>query len=399
MLKETSLSLMKESLIRGDRLYQMLALVGFSDNIVTQISLADKHGNLLGSLTKIETYMLRMTKVRKKLMEVATYPILLLGFLILIMLGLKNYLLPQLLEGDGKNNWAVQLVQIFPQLFFVSLCGLLVLGLILYLWVKRQSALVFYRRMAKIPFIGQTVRLYTTAYYAREWGNLLGQGVDLLDLVALMQEQKSKLFRELGADLEEALMLGQSFPERIASHPFFTKELSLIIAYGEANARLGYELEVYAEEVWQNFFNRLNKATTFVQPLIFVIVAVVIVMIYVAMLLPMYQNMEGLMLKKLNAVKLRAFTLIEMLVVLLIISILLLLFVPNLSKQKDSVKETGNAAVVKVVDSQAELYEMKNNKTASLAALVSEGQITQKQADSYNDYYAKHGGESRSVAN
>ena len=77
-----------------------------------------------------------------------------------------------------------------------------------------------------------------------------------------------------------------------------------------------------------------------------------------------------MMFKKLNAVKLRAFTLIEMLVVLLIISILLLLFVPNLSKQKDSVKETGNAAVVKVVDSQAELYEMKNNKKASLAALV-----------------------------
>ena len=36
------------------------------------------------------------------------------------MLGLKNYLLPQLLEGDGKENWAVQLVQIFPQLFFVD---------------------------------------------------------------------------------------------------------------------------------------------------------------------------------------------------------------------------------------------------------------------------------------
>ena len=291
----TSISLMKASLMRGDRLDQMFASVGFSDNIVTQIALADKHGNLLGSLTKIETYMLRMTKVRKKLMEVATYPILLLGFLILIMLGLKNYLLPQLLEGDGKDNWAVQLVQIFPQLFFVSLCGLLVLSLILYLWVRHQPALVFYRRMAKIPFIGQTVRLYTTAYYAREWGNLLGQGIDLLDLVALMKEQKSKLFRELGADLEKALMLGQSFPDRIASHPFFTKELSLIIAYGEANARLGYELEVYAEEVWQAFFNRLNKATTFVQPLIFVIVAVVIVMIYAAMLLPMYQNMEGMM--------------------------------------------------------------------------------------------------------
>ena len=56
-----------------------------------------------------------------------------------------------------------------------------------------------------------------------------------------------------------------------------------------------HKKEVYAEEVWQAFFNRLNKATTFVQPLIFVIVAVVIVMIYAAMLLPMYQNMEGMM--------------------------------------------------------------------------------------------------------
>lgn len=69
LLKESSLSLMKASLMRGDRLDQMFAAVGFSDNIVTQIALADKHGNLLGSLTKIETYMLRMTKVRKKLME------------------------------------------------------------------------------------------------------------------------------------------------------------------------------------------------------------------------------------------------------------------------------------------------------------------------------------------
>lgn len=106
-----------------------------------------------------------------------------------------------------------------------------------------------------------------------------------------------------------------------------------------------------------------------------------------------------LFLKKLNAVKLRAFTLIEMLVVLLIISVLLLLFVPNLTKQKDSVKDTGNAAVVKVVESQAELYEMNNDKTANLSALVAEGQITQKQADSYNEYYAKNSGQSRAVAN
>ena len=84
----------------------------------------------------------------------------------------------------------------------------------------------------------------------RNGGNLLGQGVDLLDLVALMQEQKSKLFRELGADLEEALMLGQEFSRTYYQSSVFTKELSYIIAYGRPMRGLGYELEVYAEEVW-----------------------------------------------------------------------------------------------------------------------------------------------------
>ena len=56
-------------------------------------------------------------------------------------------------------------------------------------------------------------------------------------------------------------------------------------------------------------------------------------------------------MKKLNTLKVQAFTLVEMLIVLLVISVLLLLFVPNLTKQKDAVSDTGTAAVVKVVES------------------------------------------------
>ena len=91
---------------------------------------------------------------------------------------------------------------------------------------------------------------------------------------------------------------------------------------------------------------------------------------------------------------------IEMLVVLLIISVLMLLFVPNLTRQKDTVSDTGNAAVVKVVESQAELYELKNvNEKATLGKLVADGRITDKQVASYKAYYGKHSGETQAVAN
>ncbi|WP_029175708.1 competence type IV pilus major pilin ComGC [Streptococcus suis] len=88
-------------------------------------------------------------------------------------------------------------------------------------------------------------------------------------------------------------------------------------------------------------------------------------------------------MKKLLKLKKKAFTLVEMLVVLGIISLLLLIFVPNLSKQKAAVQEKGNAAVVKVVESQMELYELEHHKEATVADLQADGYITEKQAEQY----------------
>ncbi|MFM0759950.1 competence type IV pilus major pilin ComGC [Streptococcus suis] len=88
-------------------------------------------------------------------------------------------------------------------------------------------------------------------------------------------------------------------------------------------------------------------------------------------------------MKKLIEMKVKGFTLVEMLVVLGIISLLLLLFVPNLSQQKDAIQKKGNAAVVKVVESQMELYELGYDKEATVEDLQKAGYITPKQAEQY----------------
>ena len=285
LLSEVYVERMQESLLNGASLAAMMVDLGFSDNIVTQIALADVHGNSQKSLLKIESYLSSMTVVRKKLIEVATYPLILFLFLILIMLGLKNYLLPQL----ESQNVATQIIAHFPTIFLLSIFSIGVLLICTTFYARRLSQIDLYSRISRIPLVGNYVRLYLTAYYAREWGNLIGQGIELMAI----EKQKSLLFQEIGKDMEEALLSGQAFHQKVLDYPFFLRELSLMIEYGEIKSKLGRELDIYAEETWQSFFGKLTQATQLIQPLVFVFVALIIVLIYVAMLLPMYQNMGG----------------------------------------------------------------------------------------------------------
>ena len=78
-----------------------------------------------------------------------------------------------------------------------------------------------------------------------------------------------------------------------------------------------------------------------------------------------------------------AFTIIEMLVVLFIISILLLLFVPNLSQQKDEAQKGSEAAIVKTVATQIELYELNYDKTATGEDLIEKNYVTKEQWEIY----------------
>ena len=288
LIEASYVARMRAGLTAGQSFSSMMASLGFADHVLTQLSLAEAHGNINLSLEKISAYLENMAKIKKKLLEVASYPLILLTFLLLIMLGLRHYLLPQL----DQQNLASQLISNLPQIFLFASLGLLVLSLLALFYYRRSSKLTFFSFLARLPFIGYFTRSYLTAYYAREWGNLIGQGLELSQILALMQKQASALFRDLGYDLAHKLENGQEFSRAVAQYPFFKQELALIIEYGEVKSKLGSELELYASKTWEEFFSRLHASMNLIQPLVFLFVALMIVLLYAAMLLPLYQNME-----------------------------------------------------------------------------------------------------------
>ena len=279
----------REGLSNGQSLSEILNDLRFSNSVITQVALADYHSNTLQTLQLITENLTQVQKVRQKLVTVATYPIILLVFLIVIVLGLKTYLLPQV----ATNNFAGTVINLLPWLFLgfgIMLTGL-ILGLVRYF--KTTSPLRNIQKVGRFPLIQTYLKLYLTAFYAREWGNLIKQGLEMRQILVMMTKQNNQLFREMGQDLIDAMQLGQEFHEKIHRYRFFAPELALIIEYGDMKAKLGDELLIYADESWAKFFEKVEKAMTIIQPLVFLFVALMIVLIYAAMLLPIYDQMAS----------------------------------------------------------------------------------------------------------
>lgn len=94
---------MEESLLKGQGLADMLSGLGFSDAILTQISLADRHGNIETTLVAIQHYLNQMARIRRKTVEVITYPLILLLFLFCDDARVETLFSPSIRNSKSDN--------------------------------------------------------------------------------------------------------------------------------------------------------------------------------------------------------------------------------------------------------------------------------------------------------
>lgn len=288
LVDQRFVAMMQTGLMNGHNLADILSDLRFSNSVVTQVALADFHGNTQETLRLVELNLTKLQVIRQKLVTVATYPIILLLFLVVMLLGLKSYLLPQV----EATNFAGTVVNELPKYVLISgLSGCFIL-LIGFQVLRRQSPLAMAQKLGHFPVINSYLRLYLTAFYAREWGNLIKQGLEMRQILEMMTRQRNPLFVAIGRDIGKAMASGQEFHVKMRGYRFFTPELALMIEYGEMKSKLGDELLVYSDEIWQQFFLKLEKAMALIQPIVFLFVALMIVLIYAAMLLPIYGQMD-----------------------------------------------------------------------------------------------------------
>lgn len=286
-----------QDLAQGRNLTHSFERVGYFSDQLLQIELAESHGNLPKTLLGIAQQMRLVQRQRENFFKAVSYPLLLLLFLLVILLGMRFFLLPHLLTSGmiQRTDFSVKLIEWTPLIGFGFLC--LVGGAFLgwQAWGRRSNYLDRFQLLAKVPLIGSLFSNYYSAYFALEWGKLFQQGLELNQIIdcLLVMKQRS-LMQELALDLKERLAQGKTLAEELKQYPFLTKEFSRIVFQGEVRGNLAKELLTYSELIWRRFFIQLDFLCSWLQPVVFLIVALLIISLYVTMLLPL-TNLEGIL--------------------------------------------------------------------------------------------------------
>jgi competence protein ComGB len=294
-ISEMTINFLISIMEQGEQLFTGLAHLGVKTTIITQIEFAQSHGDLSGTLAKINQHMTLTDKQQQNLYKVLSYPLLLLLFLFVVLISIRQILLPQLMMNGTiqSDNLGIQFIQQSPYYLLGFLVCLSLMLSLFYLYFRKQTFLEKAMFFSKLPIIGKLYREYCSAFFALEWGKLFAQGLEIKSVLQLMRTAKQQsLMSELAEQIEQQTLLGNSFYTQLPEFSFFSSELALIIQQGEVKGNLGKELILYSELCWQRFFKRIEKMIQWIQPVVFLVVAILVVSIYAAMLLPIYGGME-----------------------------------------------------------------------------------------------------------
>lgn len=287
-----------QKLSDGQSLAACFTSFDLSAQELSAIQLAQQHGDLVATLQHIAQQLKLVAKQRQELRKNLAYPLLLIFFVLSLLIGLRQFLVPQLLASGmmAADHWGVRFLQKGPLiLLFLMVVTAGMFGFCFW-QLGKWDALRRGRFWGKMPGVESLYRLFVTSYFALEWGKLFKEGLELQQIITSMLITDSRsLMYALAQELHQGLLQGQTLHDQLGKYPFLTREFAQIVFQGESKGRLGEELVMYSQLTRSTFFQRTEKMLNWIQPVVFLLIAGLIVSLYAAMFLPLYDSMGELM--------------------------------------------------------------------------------------------------------
>jgi general secretion pathway protein F len=258
---------------------------------------AEGTSDLPRSLERYIDYQQRIDAVRAKVVSAAIYPAILLAVGGGVSLFLITYVVPRfaaVYQGAGRNlPWLSQLMLSWGQFagqhtaLLLALAGLLAAGLVLLVRQMRASG-AFGRLFARLPGIGERMRIYELSRLYLTLGMLSEGGITIVHAIDTVQAMVSPTVRAgLAAarrDIESGLPLSEAFEAHGLTTPISLRMLRVGERTGDMGPMLTQSAKFYDGEItrWIERFTR-----TF-EPLLMAAIGLVVGAIVVLLYMPIF---------------------------------------------------------------------------------------------------------------
>jgi type IV pilus assembly protein PilC len=271
----------------------------FPELYVATIKTGEQSGNLADVLQRYVGYLKLMIGLRQKVLKALSYPL----FLILIGVGvivfLLAYVVPTFVSVYGESAktlpWATQMLLDFVKHAETRLVplALLLIGFAVAARAYYRTAagrLTVDRFMLKVPLLGPIAVIHNTVQLTRTLGTILGSGIPLVDALQSAKGAVSNRWIAKGMagavnDIREGVTLAAA-----VSRPQVLPKLAVeMLSVGEETGSLDGMLRDVAEFYEADLDTRLTQLTTWIEPVLLLVMGVLVGGIVIVMYLPVFQ--------------------------------------------------------------------------------------------------------------
>ncbi|WP_238333679.1 type II secretion system F family protein [Companilactobacillus mishanensis] len=275
---------------QGLMITQALRHLKLSPVIENQLVISQMNGGLQGTIVQCGAILKAKAKQQSKLKELMTYPVFILGFLILMIIGMKAFIMPQFSSG-GDTAMLDLIVRVIAIVVATLVFGLA--GFIFHL--RRKTEYQRAQILIKLPVVGKCYRSFYQFSILQGWGMQLSNGLSLRTICLQNQKFKSGSIQNvLATMILQDLNKGKSIREYIKQEKLLPVELDMIISLGGGMSELSQDLLLMSQLKFEETQQLLKKLLRMVQPILFGVIAIVILVTYLMILLPVYGMMKGM---------------------------------------------------------------------------------------------------------
>ncbi|MFL2722127.1 MAG: type II secretion system F family protein [Gammaproteobacteria bacterium] len=292
---------LKEEIIQGKRLgSSMKKFPGvFSDTYISMVTAGDSSGNLDIVFSKLADYLEESASIKQKVISALTYPIVLIGFSIVVIISLLAFVLPQVVGQFIKAGAELPFItkfligisnNIIPILIiFAVLCVIIFYSYKNYVR-KIENKISFDQRVLNIPLLGNFILNSELERFSSTMELLLASGTNLD--VALDECSKifdNKFLSKIVVDAKNDVVEGKDFIVSLKNEGIFPDIFIQLISSGYRSGNLAKMFNKVSHFMKSEIENKRAVFLSLLEPVVIIFMGGFIMLIVLAILIPIMQ--------------------------------------------------------------------------------------------------------------